>query len=240
MPEGSPDKISIETLAKNVVEAENPASLIHLRGSGRYTAPSTGQNFNFDVRAIRDSLIWVDISAQLLGIKVARAIIYPDSVAMINRLEKTYYTGTLDQLQNIIGTNYTFSQLQAIFFGNLAVAISELQYQGYKPGFYELRDYPSGRDTTIIPGKREFLNVLVNPVNFKPATQRIRHPQENNYIEISYEDFQLTEEVSYPNKITLFYNSFDFLKIALEVYSVNLSEIPGVPFSIPENYAEMR
>ena len=240
LPEGSPEKISIQTLAKNVVEAENPAGLIHIKGSGRYTAAATGQNFNFDIRAIRDSIIWVDVSAQLLGIKVARAVIYPDSIAMINRLQKTYYTGSLDQLQNVVGTNYTFSQLQAIFFGNLAVAISDLQYQGYQPGFYELRDYPTGKDTIIVPGKSEFLNILVKPEIFKPGVQRIRKPMENSYIEISYDDFKTVEDINYPHNITLFYNSFDFLKIALDINSVNLSEIPGVPFNIPSSYVEMR
>ena len=46
------------------------------------------------MRIRSDSAIYISI-APILGIEIARAIITPDSVKLINRLESTYYSGDM-------------------------------------------------------------------------------------------------------------------------------------------------
>ncbi len=90
----------------------------HLSGRGkvRFQRGDADQSANFNLRVRRDSAIW--LSGSLLGIEGVRALLTPDSVRVVNRLEKTYFVGSYSYLSQLLGVPVAYRQVQAILLGD--------------------------------------------------------------------------------------------------------------------------
>lgn len=71
-----------------------------------------------NVRMIKDSAIWISISATILNVEVFRAFIDKDSVILLNKQEKTVQYRSLDYLQEITDIPFDFTTLQNLIVGN--------------------------------------------------------------------------------------------------------------------------
>jgi len=65
----------------------------------------------------KDSLIWIHMSK--LSVEAARLQITPDSISMINRLEKLYVREDIAELSNRLGVDMNFHTLQAWILGDI-------------------------------------------------------------------------------------------------------------------------
>jgi hypothetical protein len=71
-----------------------------------------------NVRIIKDSAIWISISATILNVEVFRAYITKDSVILLNKQERTVQYRSLDYLQDITDIPFDFATLQDLIVGN--------------------------------------------------------------------------------------------------------------------------
>ena len=71
-----------------------------------------------NVRMIKDSAIWISISATILNVEVFRAFITKDSVILLNKQEKEVQYRSLDYLQEITEIPFDFKTLQDLIVGN--------------------------------------------------------------------------------------------------------------------------
>ncbi len=74
-------------------------------------------SFKAHIRVKKDSAIWVSITP-LLGIEMARVLITKDSVMFLNRIDKQYFVGTFDYINNKFGTDLDYQMLEAVIVGN--------------------------------------------------------------------------------------------------------------------------
>ncbi len=74
-------------------------------------------DFNAFIRLRKDSVIWVSINA-LLGIEAFRVLITPDSVKVINKLDKVVQLRSVNYLKEITKLPFTFKELQDLLLGN--------------------------------------------------------------------------------------------------------------------------
>lgn len=86
------------------------------RGKLHFKQGDTDQSANFALRVQRDSAIW--LSGSLLGIEGVRALLTPDSVRVVNRLKKTYFTGDYGYLSQLLSVPVSYQQVQAIVLGD--------------------------------------------------------------------------------------------------------------------------
>lgn len=106
-----------QVLARNV-------DFRYLAAKGKAQISANGENYsaNLNVRMRKDSVIW--LQASILGLGV-RALITPDSVQVLNMLEKTYYAGNFDYLRRQFNVPVTFAQLQALLLGDYLPAATD-------------------------------------------------------------------------------------------------------------------
>lgn len=83
------------------------------------------QNFTLRVHILKDSLLW--LSAGLLGLEGARALVRPDSAFLMQRLEKTLYYAALDTLRQLFPA-YTLSDLANLLLGRWPIGLSHLPW----------------------------------------------------------------------------------------------------------------
>lgn len=90
---------------------------LNTRFSGTVIFENKSQHIAGSIRIKKDAAIYISI-APILGIEVARALITPDSVKMVNRLESSYYMGDLRILSNMFNADIDFYMLQSLLLGN--------------------------------------------------------------------------------------------------------------------------
>lgn len=74
-------------------------------------------DFNAFIRLKKDSVIWVSVNA-LLGIEAFRVLITPDSVKVLNKLNKVVQLRSVEYLQEITKLPFTFKDIQDLILGN--------------------------------------------------------------------------------------------------------------------------
>jgi hypothetical protein len=99
------------------VNAQNTAfDFLTIKGKAQVTMKGNKQGANLSVRLRRDSVIWV--SAGLAGFEGVRAVLTRDSVRVVNRLEKTYFSGGYDYLSKLLNVPVSFAQMQTLLLGD--------------------------------------------------------------------------------------------------------------------------
>lgn len=71
-----------------------------------------------NVRMIKDSAIWISISASFLNVEVFRVLITKDSVILVDKLEREVHYRSIDYLQEITEIPFDYFTLQDLLVGN--------------------------------------------------------------------------------------------------------------------------
>src|SRR5205085_9842288 len=74
-------------------------------------------SFNINLRIHKDSVIWISVSP-LLGIEVARVMITPDSIKMLDRLHGKYQCSSFEYINKLLQMKVNFEIVQALLTGN--------------------------------------------------------------------------------------------------------------------------
>ncbi|NND07273.1 MAG: DUF4292 domain-containing protein [Saprospiraceae bacterium] len=89
---------------------------LNARAKIKFDDGSTRISFNANIRIKRDSMIWMN--ASILGYEAARLLFRPDSIFMINRLEKSYVKDRYESIDSLFDVPVSFTQLQDLLLGN--------------------------------------------------------------------------------------------------------------------------
>lgn len=83
-----------------------------------YGANGKNQDITAVIKMVKDSAIWLSLSATILSVEVYRVLIKPDSVILLNKQEKEVQFRSLDYLQEITQIPFDFRTLQDFILGN--------------------------------------------------------------------------------------------------------------------------
>lgn len=87
--------------------------------SADFSSEGQSDSFKVNVKAKKDSVLWISISPAL-GIEVVRMVITPDSLKYVSKVpnNKHYYLGQYGDVQDMIGMDVNFAQLVDLLVGN--------------------------------------------------------------------------------------------------------------------------
>jgi hypothetical protein len=186
---------------------------------------------NLSLRIRKDSLIWASV-VPALGIEVARLRITPDSVHLVNRLNKTFFAGDYSLIREKFKVDVTFAMVQALLLGN------------YLPG-------EAGQDKVMTEPplqhiRREQASMLIDQfldlTDLKLKKLSIRDQQTNNALNVDYSAFESVEGNTFPRSARILVQQNNGAETkgtnaALEYSKISINE-PGLtfPFSIPQGY----
>lgn len=154
-----------------------------------YNDGSSSMGFTVNIRMQKDSVIWFSASPAL-GIEAARAMITPDSVRILNRLNNTYQAYNIDYLKKTFNVNLSFSNLQNMLMGNLVVP----KAKGDKVNEAEI---PA---CVILLQEKETINLsnYINTESHKVTKLRINETGTMNNLTVDYSDFKELGEFIFP------------------------------------------
>ena len=195
--------------------------------------------FSANLRIKKDSAIWISISPAL-GIEVARALITPDSLKFINRINGTFFKGDYNYLNELLQIEVNFKMIQAILLGNAYL-------------HYAVEQYISDRENSdlvlsTIKKRRirreidlEIPQILTQEIWFSSLQNKIVRMEMQDYrpvrkFTVNYLMFEKVDEMTMPSKLIITAQADKQVKIDLEYSRMTINKELNLPFNIPENY----
>lgn len=197
-----------------------------------YEDAKSKQRLTANIRMKKDEVIW--ITASVLGITVAKAMLTPDSVSAYESVSKTYFEGDYQLISKWLGVELNFKQVQALLLGQATIDL--------KPN--ALKEHISDNKYVLEPKVQQPLyrqNISLYPENFKIANQTIEKIFQKAIFTLDYQNYQRIDGAYYPSDIHL--QSIDGDKITrlqLSVRKVDLNPNLSFPYRVPSDYKQMQ
>jgi hypothetical protein len=186
------------------------------------------QDLTAVVRMIKDSAIWISLSASILNVEVYRLLITKDSVILMNKQEKEVLYRSLDYLQEVTRIPFDFKTLQDLFIGN-PIFISD------SISSYRKLD----QNILISIVTKEFKNLFTMQVSDHVMTHSKLDDLDVNRsrtADITYEDYQPIDSIFFSADRHITVSEKNKLDIRLQFKQVEFNKELSVHLTIPKNY----
>jgi hypothetical protein len=227
----------------NVVAAKHPSKLaIELNdirshqfvfdtfsGKARTSLDISGNknDVTMNIRIANNKKIWVSITA-LLGIEVARAVITPDSVMIINRLQGLYVKKPFSFIYAYTNKQINYNMLQALLIGNAVPALLN--------GDATLDT--ANNAVTLSGNLEDIVYRLMLNTDLRVTQTNLDNHNQGVSLQVSYNNFIQTGTQKLPSQIDIASVAKDKkIQVNLRYVKVDLNQPQDYPFSIPSSYS---
>lgn len=197
----------------------------------KYQDEERSQSVTVSFRMEKDNTIWM--SAQILGIPLAKALITRNRVSYYEKIGKTYFDGDYSLLSKWLGTPLDFDKLQNLLIGQTIYDLREDRYKLTESS----RGYQLIPASEIEAVKKMF---LLDPTSFKATAQQLAQEKESRSVTVTYPKYQRVSGQSLPEEIRIIANEGGSgTQIEISMKSIVLNEDVSFPFDIPSGYDEI-
>ena len=209
--------------SKEFIEKVNSKSdypdWLSLKGKVSFSENEKKLQFNTSIHHKKDSIIWISVTA-VLGIEIIRAQLTPDSIYLINRINKTYLTQPISQIKKNIRLEFDFYDIQDIITYNLKVQDDK----------YKIKT----DDMYFCLENNNYSYLISNQFLIKKA----KIIDGNNIIEFVFDEFK-TED-NFPRHIALKIKSKKTFDLSIDYSKVTFNKPKSIKFQIPDSYESIR
>jgi len=178
-----------------------------------------------NIRIANNKEIWVSITA-LLGIEGARAVITPDSIMVLNRLQGVYLKKPFSYIYAYTNKQVDYAMLQALFTGN---AVPEM--------LNDSAQYAAAGDSVKLNGKlNDLVYQLLLSNDLKVKRTNLSNDAEGQSLQVN-NSFIVQNNQKVPSQIdiTSVAKSKKF-EVNLHFVKVDYNQPQDYPFTIPSSY----
>ena len=179
------------------------------------------------VRLKKDSILWISVNA-VFGIEAFRALITPDSVKILNKLDKVVQLRSVEFLQEMARVPFTFNELQNLLVGNPVYLDSNISSYKSANGLISLISIGDVFKHLLTVNQADYAlqNSKLDDINVTRART----------CQVIYGDYERKGNVRFSTfrKITI--SEKNKLDIELKYKQFDFNEELNFPFSIPKNY----
>lgn len=231
LPNKAPVKrVDLKELTHAIAKTKENIPNFRVRMRATYNDQKQKQQITINCRLERDKSLWM--SASML-IPIAKILITPTEVQFYEKFQKTYYRGSPSFINQQLGTDFTFADLQNIFLGN--------PITDFKKGNFERISHP--QYYVLTPknkGQRFRPTYFFDPVTFRLKEQRFLIPGTVQSLSIKYTQDQQVEGKTVPKTVEI--STFDgaqFVQLSLDFLRVDFPKKLTTPFRIPAGYKKI-
>lgn len=175
---------------------------------------------NAFIRMQKDSVIWISIAATFLNIEGYRALITPDSIIVLNKLEKTIELHPFSWIERITSLPLTFNTLQRLIAGNVLFVQDSISAVNQSSDFLQISTVAENRSANIFftiltnllakqnfyfsqPGDSFHTELLYedyeqNPTNYFSTSRNISISEKQQKIHLTFRQYEFNNELSLP------------------------------------------
>lgn len=175
---------------------------------------------NVYIRMETGKFIWVSITATFLNIEAARVMVLPDSIIIVNRLEKTIESYPISYISEKVALPLSFDDIQKLISGNVILTKDSLSSAASSQSFLQIQSDESGIENRIffaVPAMllaRQFIDITNGMNNYSAdvlyedyekagdflfsTLREIMIPAEKQRIKLTFRQYEFNKELSVP------------------------------------------
>jgi hypothetical protein len=230
-----PHAVSASMVFNNMDLNQVEFSWFAARFSGSVLMDNKSNNISGNIRIEKDKAIFVSI-APMLGIELVRALVTPDSVKIVNRLDGTYYLGGLEILNKMFNTDVDFLMLQALFMGNDFPHFQKNNFDlSEEQGMLRLQNRNRQRHNGLGTTFNQIL--LVHPESFRIRANVITEERHKRSLRADYRSHERVSQQLVPSDLQIaFSDGAGMASLNMAFSRITLNEPQRIDFSIPARY----
>lgn len=183
------------------------------------------QNIPATIHVKKDSVIWISIA---MGLEAARVSINPDSIFLLDRLNRKYYKVSFKELSDNFNFDLNFNMIQSLLVGNLPIKIDSIDIYNK---LAEFNSISQKRNEVEIENRFDLEKSKLFYIN---ATDK----KTNTRLNIEYKSFINEDNKLVPTIISLLISGKNEAKIEFEHSKFDfLDRNIRFPFNIPKGYS---
>lgn len=237
------DYKSAKALSRYMKENEFKFVGVNAKANVQSIVGDKEENFDIRVSICRDSAMLVSIQ-YLLGLQVAKVLITRDSVKFVNYIDKTYFSGDFNYINDLVNADLDFDLVQAVLFGNSADFQDE--ESKLKPVtdrqncYYMLSTERKRRLKKIQAGtsepKQAFQTLTLNPDNYKITRNEFVEPSTSRKFTANYSNFTQKDSVFAPYHVDIDIAAQKNATIKIDYVRIEKNTPTKVSLNIPTRY----
>lgn len=180
------------------------------------------------VRIIKDSAIWVSLTASFLNIELYRVLVTKDSVILLNKQEREVQFRSLDYLQEVTQIPFDYKTLEDMLVGNPVFTDSNIVY------------YKETESQVLFSMVGQYFK---NLISLSPDTYRLMHSKlddvdinRNRTADLTYGDYENKTGFQFSTYREITVSEKNKLDIQLNFKQYEFNKELSVSFNIPKNY----
>lgn len=175
---GEIERMRPKALLKEVEATQIQYRTLQAKAKIEYETPDERTSFKGDLRMLKDSVIWMSIKPAL-GLEVARILVTPDTIKILDRINKQYLIQPYSYIEQMYQAPLDFAVLQSLVSGGLIYTNhKELEVDIVDNHYLLVYESDSLRNT-----------MHINPVNFTVSNLMIEDPIYQRHVRIDYTDY---------------------------------------------------
>jgi len=180
------------------------------------------------IRVRKDSLIWASVSAMGGVIQVARVLITPDTIKMVNYLDRKAIVLPMSDAQKLLPAKADFTTLQHLILGTV------LRKQGTVSAAYTNEQ----NMVLVVEDSNAIQQANYSLTDSTFTMLQMQSPNENGPVGIVLmSDYQMVDNRKFATKRKIqIQNTNNQFFLGLDFNNVDFDKVLEFPFSIPKNY----
>jgi len=197
------------------------------RAKTRLNIDGKSNDVTMNIRIQHGKKIWVSITA-LLGIEVARALITPDSILVVNRLQGVYLKKPFTYIQAYSGKQVNYQAVESLLVGN---AINELLNDDNK-----IVTTPDS-STTLSGNLQGLAYRLLAGIDSKVTRTYFANAAARQSLQVINSQFIQADNRIIPSQINIISHvQSKSIQAELQYNRTEFNQVLEYPFSIPERF----
>lgn len=211
----------------NLLESKNLSyTALLLKGKAILAVNGEENNVSMLIRIQKGKKIWISVSA-IAGIEIARAVLTPDTLQLLNRLEKTYTKKPFSYIYDFTNKQINFNLLQAVLSGN---TIDDFMV--------EKSDLVQENGEWILTGEvNNLVYRMVFNTLFKPTATTLNDAIAGQAFKVTYGAYTPINNALFPSTLTI--NTMSGAKkvdLAIEFNKIEADALTEFPFTVPKSF----
>lgn len=227
-----------EHLIDSINSHKTSPNTLSIKSKVYFKTPKLSDSFKMHIRMKKDSIIW--ISATYYKVEVARFLMSPDSVKMIDRKNGKYYAGDYEYIQNRFKIPLNFELFQSILLGNPFDLDSAVKVRTYSSrGHFILASlhnqwYNDGSGESTL--KQQTNQIWIDPNTYRITKSKIAEYKTKKHFTTIYSDTLMVGGSEIPNGAQYILRDEEEMIFTSEYLKVEEREDMSFPFTISSKY----
>ncbi|MBN9484988.1 MAG: hypothetical protein BGO70_05295 [Bacteroidetes bacterium 43-93] len=224
---GSEQKKTLTAMLLNLADRQVPFVSFSGKAKMHHIAGNDKQEFVAHIRIKKDSIIWINVTALGGTIPVARVLITPDSISLINNLQKEVRQLQIGDVNKLLPVSVDFATMQNLIMGNV------LKQSGNP---VDVGDF-GGTWTMQVKDSQMVQQLSFNKADSSIRTLQMRTADDSTQGLVQYGGYEIIDNKLFSmQRVITINNAGDEHYIDMNFNKVDFDEPLDFPFNIPKSY----